>query len=98
MKEGLDILGRLEWLEAFSLTPTLSRWERESGRPSLASRGASRLAEARTNRPPLPAGEGWGEGERPGMELNARTNQDRSAGCVCPQRAVGLREWVGKMR
>ena len=51
VKEGLDILGRLEWLEAFSLTPTLSRWERESGRPSLANRGASRLVEARTNRP-----------------------------------------------
>ena len=65
MKEVLDILGWLEWLKAFSLTPTLSRWERESGRPSLANRGASRLAEARTNRLPLPAGEGWGEGERP---------------------------------
>ena len=54
----------------FSLTPALSRWERETGSPlsvfacaSRPSSTSSSVAPTRLASPPLPAGEGRGEGE-----------------------------------
>ena len=50
---------------AFSLTLTLSRWERELCRPSPGKSSTPDWSRTQPNRPPLPAGEGRGEGERP---------------------------------
>ena len=66
------------WLPAcksvrFSLTPALSRWERENrsqrlGKPIVASGSSdSRKSEASQLLFPLPAGEDQGEGERPAI-------------------------------
>ena len=50
-------------LVAFSLTPALSRWERERGiQPHFYP--ARSIHRTRADFLPLPAGEGWGEGER----------------------------------
>ncbi len=46
-----------------SLTPALSRWAREDRRPPVRKSRASSQTKARTWSLPLPAGEGWGEGE-----------------------------------
>ena len=46
----------------FSLTLALSRWEREALRCPLVLPCVSGRSDA-VERPPLPAGEGWGEGE-----------------------------------
>ena len=48
----------------FSLTPSLSRWEREHYRPR-AMKPLRPGVQARKNFPPLPAGEGRGEGGQP---------------------------------
>ena len=54
---------------SFSLTPALSRWEREDFSPSVAKPKAVDVARdlmpptAARSRFSLPAGEGWGEGE-----------------------------------
>ncbi len=61
------LLGRRNWIvdsSASALTPALSRWERENGtQPHLDS---TRQAQRKlANFPPLPAGEGRGEGEAP---------------------------------
>ena len=54
------------WLHCnpLSLTPALSRWERENRRPLSADSNAP-VTSARADFPPLPAGEGRGEGEMP---------------------------------
>ena len=57
----------------FSLTPALSRWEREPCRPRLDNpRTSANPRDGRTLLP-LPAGEGRGEGERP-RRARAATN------------------------
>ena len=48
---------------AFSLTPALSRRERENVSQRLLTTGAFRVVGDRLLRLPLPAGEGRGEGE-----------------------------------
>src|SRR2546422_10404757 len=48
----------------FPLTPALSLGERECCRPVLRRSQAPRLHKSLTAIPPLPKGEGWGEGER----------------------------------
>ena len=70
------------------ITHTLSRWEREFGRPSSAKDGAFGLAGRRVNRPPLPAGEGWGGEERARIGTLTPINQDRWVGHVWRKRAV----------
>jgi len=50
--------------DASSLTPALSRWEREPVSPRVRATNASDFSPARTAFPPHPAGEGRGEGER----------------------------------
>ena len=47
----------------FPLTPTLSLGERESNRPRAGLNGTLRWVESEAAMPPLPEGEGWGEGE-----------------------------------
>ena len=47
----------------FPLTPTLSLGEREHQSTALANPNGLRFADRRTKIPPLPKGEGWGEGE-----------------------------------
>jgi len=48
----------------FPLTPTLSLGERESHRPFRYESGAHNLFKWLAAIPPLPKGEGWGEGEQ----------------------------------
>src|SRR6266566_1038274 len=48
----------------FPLTPALSDGERENRLPQLGPVRAFRFVHRRATRPPLPKGEGWGEGER----------------------------------
>ena len=50
--------------EAFSLTPALSRWEREKRGSSLSDTRRFGSANAQPKFFPLLAGEGQGEGER----------------------------------
>ena len=47
----------------FPLTPTLSPRERENLRQSVGESEAAGFVERRALVPPLPKGEGWGEGE-----------------------------------
>ncbi len=47
-----------------SLAPALSRWEREACSPQPADAQRAGVVEERSDFPPLPAGEGRGEGER----------------------------------
>ena len=55
----------------FSLTPALSRWEREPRRPRCDNpRTSANPRDCRTILP-LPAGEGRGEGERPRLTRTA---------------------------
>ena len=60
-----SFIRKVRYSQALSLTPTLSRWERECCRPSFAIPGALDHSNTRPNWLPLPAGEGWGEGEQP---------------------------------
>ncbi|MBI4662749.1 MAG: prolyl oligopeptidase family serine peptidase [Verrucomicrobia bacterium] len=50
--------------EPFSLTPALSRWERENQFPRVANSERFGSFAKPPPRLPLPTGEGWGEGER----------------------------------
>jgi excinuclease ABC subunit A len=50
--------------EPFPLTPALSPGERENPRQSLGEAGAPQIKVSRTAAPPLPRGEGRGEGEQ----------------------------------
>jgi hypothetical protein len=49
---------------AFPLTPALSLGERVNGAQSLDNSWRASLTDALTGIPPLPKGEGWGEGEQ----------------------------------
>ena len=60
---GAIVSGAVASAWPFSLTPALSRWERERVRPPHLHWRVW-LHDARSKIPPLPAGEGWGEGER----------------------------------
>jgi hypothetical protein len=54
----------LKALVNFSLTPTLSRWERENFLRALGNAGALEIVQHAIMRFPLPQGEGQGESER----------------------------------
>ncbi|TAL03867.1 MAG: cbb3-type cytochrome oxidase assembly protein CcoS [Verrucomicrobia bacterium] len=70
MEESSAINSARDKVQSLSLTPTLSRWEREqpaNASDSLEARPAisdSRNLPTRESVLPLPAGEGRGEGER----------------------------------
>ena len=67
--------GRVECV-AFSLTPALSRWERENRSTDAARIERVPFVARRTSWPPLPAGEGWGEGERPEITVIGSLERD----------------------
>jgi hypothetical protein len=56
------MIERMDWLR-LSLTPALSRWEREKISQRSSSQALSVVMGLNAG-PPLPAGEGRGEGER----------------------------------
>jgi len=59
--------------DASSLTPALSRWERERRIPQRTEIRRARLPDALADFPPLPAGEGRGEGEQLEVKQSAPT-------------------------
>ena len=65
MKAGPFARTRDRWVPeiAFPLPPALSRGERENRSRRLLESSATRMAECWLPAPPLPAGEGWGEGK-----------------------------------
>ncbi|MBI2946707.1 MAG: hypothetical protein HYY23_03615, partial [Verrucomicrobia bacterium] len=78
--------------DALSLTPALSRWERESGRPRTEDSNASGVVKGPSAIPPLPAGEGRGEGERHATPEQSGTAQTAPAPFVGPS-SVPLETW-----
>jgi hypothetical protein len=70
--ERTILLRLLSVKAAFSLTPTLFRWERECLRLVTLKVEALRPCEGRTSALPLPAGEGWGEGEGTDFVMTVR--------------------------
>ena len=74
----------------FPLTPTLSRGERERQSTARAKRTGIRLADRLARIPPLPWGEGWGEGELGAGRFRRRRIAEalagRSHGLQCPIR------------
>jgi hypothetical protein len=77
------------------LTPALSRREREDSRQSAVNMDASGKVERRSAILPLPAGEGWGEGER---ELGTRKDLGFAIGSRIPnwELGVGNDGFIGK--
>jgi multidrug efflux pump subunit AcrB len=64
MNKAIEKLDARSFAAVATLTPALSRGEREKFASAVRADDASRLAKTRAQSPPLPAGEGRGEGER----------------------------------
>jgi hypothetical protein len=63
---------------SFPLTPALSPGERECERPPHNKREPSDFAQTRAKGPPLPEGEGWGEGEQNAPRATALQSSSRA--------------------
>ena len=87
-------------LQALSLTPALSRWERGRRQAAFVCGEPFEQFERTTSFLPLPAGEGWGEGERvrPAADSRANTPETPLAPPTPPRRRPGLAQAANAQR